>query len=221
MKPAIVILAALTVAFVVPWIGLCKVRKAWHRGRKSSISGYAGAVFAILLFRLPGGRPPNVVEGGHLFYEKFSARAQCIILSRAVYKGRHLSALAWAALQAGMALGHKAHSKPMARLVSWNCTMRVLVNILPLVMLYMLFHPTSWRAAPLLVLLCLFITVIQVLTFPAAQEAAKRAKDIVHAHQLLPPAEMEEFNAALKGAAERHLAAPLLDCFWLAWMLRL
>ena len=99
--------------------------------------------------------------------------------------------------------------------------MRVLVNILPLVMLYMLFHPTSWRAAPLLVLLCLFITVIQVLTFPAAQEAAKRAKDIVHAHQLLPPAEMEEFNAALKGAAERHLAAPLLDCFWLAWMLRL
>ncbi|MDR2512628.1 MAG: zinc metallopeptidase [Puniceicoccales bacterium] len=220
MKPAIAILAVFAATFAVPWVGLSKARKAWIAGRRKSSTGHCGAVFAVLLLRRAGGKQLRVVEGGRLFYEKFAVSVREIRLSRAVHGGRHLSALAWAALQAGMALEHEVRSRPMARLTSWHCAMRVLVNILPLLVLLLLFRPASWRVAPLLVLPCLFIAAMQILTFPAVRAAAATAREIVHTHQLLPPEEMEEFNGALKGAAERHLAAPLLDCFWLAWMLR-
>jgi Zn-dependent membrane protease YugP len=160
----------------------------------------------------------GVVEGGKLFYEKFDSSARDVVLSREVHDGRSLAAFGHAAMCAGRALEYVADEKPSRRLAFWNGTSRLIVNVIPFLLLFMLLHPGSWRSLPVLAVFFLLMAGIQVLTFPAARAAAARARDIVLEHQLLPPGEIADFQRALKSAAERHLAAPVLDCFWLRWM---
>lgn len=219
MKPALAIMALFAAAFALPWLSLQGVRRAWQRDRRAaSASGFSGAVFAALILRKAQVRDAGVVEGGRLFYERFNAAAGDVVLSRAVHDGRTVGALAHAALCAGCALQHLARNKSWLRLVYWTQTQRLLANVLPVLGALLLLHPARWRYIPVLVLFMFLIAGIQVLTFPAVRAAAARAREVILGHHLLPPAELPAFDRALKAAAERHLAAPLLDCFWLRWL---
>jgi Zn-dependent membrane protease YugP len=221
MKFAIAILAVFIAAIALPACAVRSVRRVWAQGRgRRTASGLSGASLATLILRYGRVSHIGVVEGGKLFYERFDPSARDVVLSREVHQGRSPAALAHAALCAGHALQHEAAEKPFRRLAFWNNTSRLIVNVLPFLLLFMLLHPGSWRSIPLLAAFFFLMAAIQVLTFPAARTTATRVRDIILEHRLLPPAEIEEFQRALKSASERHLAAPLLDCFWLRWLLR-
>ncbi|MDR2863477.1 MAG: zinc metallopeptidase [Puniceicoccales bacterium] len=218
MKPAIVILAVFVAAFAIPWLAAKTVRRAWLEGRTRSASGRSGATFAALILIKSGLRSVNIVENGRLFHERFDVTTREVALSREVHDGHSLSALAHAALQAGHAIQHAECARPYTRLVYWNHTLRLIVNALPVLLVLMALHPGAWRAIPLLGLFFLLLAGIQVLTFPAVRAAADNARKVVLEHRLLPPEEMDGFQKALKSATERHLAAPLFECFFLRWL---
>lgn len=220
MKFAIAILAVFVAAIALPVCALYSVRRTWRElNTRRTKSRLCGASLAMLILRHGHAARVGVAEGGRLFYEKFDTSAQDIVLSREVYDGRTLAALGHAAICAGRALTCQADGKPFRRLAFWNGTSRLIVNVLPVLMLLMLLHPGSWRSLPLLAVFFFFMAGIQVLTLPASRTAATRAREIVLEHGLLPPEELADFQRALKSASERHLAAPLLDCFWLRWSL--
>ncbi|MDR1497962.1 MAG: zinc metallopeptidase [Puniceicoccales bacterium] len=219
VKPAIIILAVCAAAFALPFFSAQAMRRAWQYWRIKSRTGTCGAVFAVRILRHGNVLGRGVVEGGRLFHEKYDCAARDVILSREVHDGRSLSALAHAALCAGGVLQDNAGFMPRRRLIWWGRIMRFIVNVLPPVVVFLLFHPASWRSAPFLVLFCFLISAVQVLTFPAVRDAAARARQVILENQLLPPSEMDAFQKALHGASLRHLAAPLLDCFWVGWLL--
>jgi Zn-dependent membrane protease YugP len=219
MKFTFVILVVFVAAFALPLLAVQSVRRAWQRGRKTSAAGCNGAVFATLILRRAQVTGVGVVEGGRLFHERFDLASRDIRLSREVYGGRTLAALASAALCAGHAVQCGVRDRAYARLVYWDGTLRIIVNALPVVAVLFLLHPAMLlRGVPALGVFCLLLAVVQVLTFPSVRAAAVCARKIIIEHQLLPPAEMEDFQKALKGATERHLAAPVLECFWVRWL---
>jgi Zn-dependent membrane protease YugP len=219
MKFAIAILAVFAAAIALPLCAVRSVRRVWsEKSVRRTASRLSGASLAMLILRHGNATRVGVVEGGKLFYEKFDSSARDVVLSREVHDGRSLAALGHAAMCAGRALEFEADEKPFRRLAFWNGTSRLIVNVIPFLLLFVLLHPGSWRAFPAFSVFFFLIAAIQVLTFPAARASAARARDIVLEHRLLPPEEIADFQGVLKSAAERHLAAPVLDCFWLRWM---
>jgi Zn-dependent membrane protease YugP len=219
LKFAIAILAVFCAAAALPLAALGAVRKAWEEGSgRKNLNGLRGAAFArIVLLHGKAGKT-DVVEGCRLFREHYDAGADCVVLSREVYDGRTRAALAGAVLQAGMALLHAENAPPVRRLEFWATTSRLFANVLPVGVVLMLLHPGSWRAIPLLGLVLLLLAAIQLLTYPAARGAAEKARAIILERELLPPEEIPPFFKTLDGLARRHLAAPLLDCLWLRWL---
>jgi Zn-dependent membrane protease YugP len=206
-------------AAALPLIAVGAVRRGWKAGAKvRTASGLRGASLAMLVLRYGGAKGVDVVEGGGLLQDRFKPGQHAVVLSRPVYDGRSLAALGHAALHAGMALEHAAGAKPVLRLESWSGAVRVFVNVAPPLALLLVLHPALLRMAPVAAAACIPVAVVQLLTLPAARAAAARARALVLEHRLLPPEELEAFQRALKSAAERHLAAPLLDCVWLRWM---
>ncbi|MDR1817969.1 MAG: zinc metallopeptidase [Puniceicoccales bacterium] len=219
-KLSLLLVALIVAAFALPVCALASLRRSWMKAsKKPSACGRRGAVFAMLVARRAGLEQVGVAEGGHLFREHFDTGAGDIILSRAVHDGRSVTALAHAALPVGTLLLAQENATPQRRLARWNRATAICVNIFPVVLALFLLHPALLRWLPVAgVLLCVMPAVGQILTYPAAAAAAERVLRAVRENALLPPEEMPEFGAALRTAARRQLAAPLLDCFWLRWL---
>ncbi len=218
-KAALLLLFLLLGALALPWFTARTMRRGWQKWRQTrSRTGLNGRQFAALLLHRSGLRGVGVVEKGRLFFETYDPAAGDLQLSEPVLGGRHLAALAQAALQVGCALQEHDGDKAWHRLLRWNRIMRWSVNLLPVFTALLLISPGKYRFLPLVLLLVLFLVAGQILTFPAVRDAAARGKKLVTDHQLLPPEELPEFSSALRAATQRHLAAPLLDCFWLRWL---
>jgi Zn-dependent membrane protease YugP len=219
MKPAIILIALLAGAFALPWFTAQMMRRGWKRWQGvQSQSNYSGASLAAIILRRSEIKGVGVIADGTLFYDHYDPHAKDIVLSPQVYRGHSIAALAHGALQAGHVLQHKENDKSYTRLIGWSRMLKILVNALPVLSILIICTPGGIRAIPALVIFFFIIAAIQVATFPSVRAAAEKGKQVVLENNLLPPEEIRDFQSALKSAAERHLAAPLLDCFWLRWL---
>jgi Zn-dependent membrane protease YugP len=224
MKPLIVIVAALVAAAALPLFALLGVRRAWRTAQKERITGgpavgKRAVVFAMFMLRRSGERRIRVVEGGRLFCERYDAPNDEIALCREVYAGGSLAAFARAALAVGNTLLIRENARPSVRLARWNSILRILVNTAPLLLVAIIALPGGIaKLGPLLAIFGILLAAAQMLTYPAARAAGERAIALISSNTRLSDDDLPKFKNAIRTAAQSHLAAPLLESFWLRWL---
>ncbi len=221
MHPKLILLVPILfiAAGLVPWFALGALRRTWKKDCQSPTKfDLCGGALATILIRRNEIRGIGVVERGKLFFDHYDPFAGDVNLSEPVYRGKSPAALAHAAIYAGQVILHAGNDKRFRRLVLWNRITRLIANVLPVIFLILLFTPGGFRLMPIFTGALVLLLAAQLLTLPAFSAAGQKSRAVISEYDLFSPVEFRAFSASLKSVNYRHLAAPVLECFWLRFL---
>jgi uncharacterized protein len=210
--------------FILPGLALSmwasyRTKSAFEKySRVRSGSGLSGAQAARVMLDRAGLHDVKIVRTGGMLSDHYNPMTRSLSLSEAVYDMPSVAAIGVACHEAGHAVQHAHHYKPLWLRSALVPTANIGSGIGYFVMfLGLLMHATSMVliGAVLFSMVLLF----QVVTLPVEFDASARAKELVVADGIVTSQEREGIDKVLNAAALTYVAAVVSTLLTLLYFL--
>ncbi len=210
--------------FMLPGLALSlwasfRTKSAFNKYSKvRSMNGYTGAQAARIMLDRENLRDVKIERSHGLLSDHYNPMTRSLALSEAVYDSPSVAAIGVATHEAGHAIQHAHHYKPLWLRSALVPTANIGSSIGYFVMLLGLMFASQNMV---LVGAVLFATVLlfQVVTLPVEFDASARAKQLVIANGIISPTEREGVDRVLNAAALTYVAAAVSTLLTLLYFL--
>ena len=196
-----------------------RTKRAFNKYSKvRSMNGYTGAQAARIMLDREGLHDVKITRSHGLLSDHYNPATRSLALSEAVYESPSVAAIGVATHEAGHAIQHAQHYKPLWLRSALVPTANIGSSIGYFVMLMGLMFASQGMVLAGAVL---FATVLlfQVVTLPVEFDASARAKQLVVAGGIISPTEREGVDRVLNAAALTYVAAVVSTLLTLLYFL--
>jgi hypothetical protein len=210
--------------FILPGLALSlwasfRTKSAFNKYSKvRSMNGYTGAQAARMLLDRAGLQDVKIGRSHGILSDHYNPLTRSLALSEPVFDSPSLAAIGVATHEAGHAIQHAEHYKPLWLRSVLVPTANIGSSIGYFVMLMGLMFASQGMV---LIGAVLFGTVLlfQIVTLPVEFDASARAKQLVVAQGIISPTEREGVDKVLNAAALTYVAAAVSTLLTLLYFL--
>jgi len=210
--------------FILPGLALSlwasfRTKRAFNKYSKvRSMNGYTGAQAARMLLDRAGLQDVKIGRSHGILSDHYNPMTRSLALSEPVFDSPSLAAIGVATHEAGHAIQHAEHYKPLWLRSVLVPTANIGSSIGYIVMLMGLMFASQGMV---LIGAVLFGTVLlfQIVTLPVEFDASARAKQLVVAQGIISPTEREGVDKVLNAAALTYVAAAVSTLLTLLYFL--
>ena len=210
--------------FILPGLALSlwasfRTKSAFNKYSKvRSMNGYTGAQAARMLLDRAGLHDVKIGRSHGILSDHYNPMTRSLALSEPVFDSPSLAAIGVATHEAGHAIQHAEHYKPLWLRSVLVPTANIGSSIGYFVMLMGLMFASQGMV---LIGAVLFGTVLlfQIVTLPVEFDASARAKQLVVAQGIISPTEREGVDRVLNAAALTYVAAAVSTLLTLLYFL--
>jgi Zn-dependent membrane protease YugP len=210
--------------FILPGLALSlwasfRTKRAFNKYSKvRSMNGYTGAQAARMLLDRAGLQDVKIGRSHGILSDHYNPMTRSLALSEPVFDSPSLAAIGVATHEAGHAIQHAEHYKPLWLRSVLVPTANIGSSVGYIVMLMGLMFASQGMV---LIGAVLFGTVLlfQVVTLPVEFDASARAKRLVVAQGIISPTEREGVDKVLNAAALTYVAAAVSTLLTLLYFL--
>jgi Zn-dependent membrane protease YugP len=210
--------------FILPGLALSlwasfRTKRAFNKYSKvRSMNGYTGAQAARMLLDRAGLQDVKIGRSHGVLSDHYNPMTRSLALSEPVFDSPSLAAIGVATHEAGHAIQHAEHYKPLWLRSVLVPTANIGSSVGYIVMLMGLMFASQGMV---LIGAVLFGTVLlfQVVTLPVEFDASARAKQLVVAQGIISPTEREGVDKVLNAAALTYVAAAVSTLLTLLYFL--
>ena len=210
--------------FILPGLALSlwasfRTKSAFNKySQVRSGSGYTGAQAAQVLLNREGLQDVKITRSHGLLSDHYNPLTKSLALSEAVYDSNSIAAIGVATHEAGHAIQHAQHYKPLWLRSLLVPTANVGSSIGYFVMLMGLMFASTNMVLVGAVLFSM-VLLFQIVTLPVEFDASARAKNLVVAHGIITSYEREGMDKVLNAAALTYVAAAVSTLLTLLYFL--
>ncbi len=196
-----------------------RTKRAFKKYSKvRAATGYTGAQAARAMLDREGLQDVKINRSHGFLSDHYNPATKSLALSEAVYGSNSISAIGVATHEAGHAIQHAQHYKPL-----WLRSVLVpTANIgssLGYIVMMAGFFMNSMGIITIGIVLFSAVVLFQIVTLPVEFDASARAKKLVVAHGIISPTEREGVDRVLNAAALTYVAAAVSSLLTLLYFL--
>jgi hypothetical protein len=210
--------------FILPGLALSmwasyRTKSAFNKySRIRSGAGHTGAQAARIMLDRAGLHDVKINRTGGVLSDHYNPMTRSLSLSQAVYDTPSIAAIGVATHEAGHAIQHAQHYKPLWLRSALVPTANIGSSVGYFVMLIGLFF-SSTNMILLGAALFSMVLLFQVVTLPVEFDASARAKELVVANGIITAQEREGVDRVLNAAALTYVAAAVSTLLTLLYFL--
>ena len=210
--------------FILPGLALSlwasfRTKSAFNKYSKvRSMNGYTGAQAARMLLDRAGLHDVKIGRSHGILSDHYNPMTRSLALSEPVFDSPSLAAIGVATHEAGHAIQHAEHYKPLWLRSLLVPTANIGSSIGYIVMLMGLMFASQGMVLIGAVLFGM-VLLFQVVTLPVEFDASARAKQLVVAQGIISPTEREGVDKVLNAAALTYVAAAVSTLLTLLYFL--
>jgi hypothetical protein len=210
--------------FILPGLALSlwasfRTKSAFSKYSKvRSMNGYTGAQAARMLLDRAGLQDVKIGRSHGILSDHYNPMTRSLALSEPVYDSPSLAAIGVATHEAGHAIQHAEHYKPLWLRSLLVPTANIGSSIGYFVMLMGLMFASQGMVLIGAVLFGM-VLLFQVVTLPVEFDASARAKQLIVAQGIISPTEREGVDRVLNAAALTYVAAAVSTLLTLLYFL--
>lgn len=210
--------------FILPGLALSlwasfRTKRAFNKYSKvRSMNGYTGAQAARMLLDRAGLQDVKIGRSHGILSDHYNPMTRSLALSEPVFDSPSLAAIGVATHEAGHAIQHAEHYKPLWLRSLLVPTANIGSSVGYIVMLMGLMFASQGMVLIGAVLFGM-VLLFQVVTLPVEFDASARAKQLVVAQGIISPTEREGVDKVLNAAALTYVAAAVSTLLTLLYFL--
>ena len=210
--------------FILPGLALSlwasfRTKRAFNKYSKvRSMNGYTGAQAARMLLDRAGLQDVKIGRSHGVLSDHYNPMTRSLALSEPVFDSPSLAAIGVATHEAGHAIQHAEHYKPLWLRSLLVPTANIGSSVGYIVMLMGLMFASQGMVLIGAVLFGM-VLLFQVVTLPVEFDASARAKQLVVAQGIISPTEREGVDKVLNAAALTYVAAAVSTLLTLLYFL--